>query len=161
VITSATDKGVVDLLCENKMWLDLRKGGTWSRKFFVRFCYHFEADNQTSTWTKSISHLVMELFLFPACTFCMEHWKPVSPFSIMREVPPFVKSYHKCLYAIASMHISNRKWASAWNTNHTRARYHRGQLVYVVLSRNLLSLRSKWSLSMSQKLASFLELTYR
>jgi hypothetical protein len=38
------------------MWLDLRKGSTWSRTKILRFCYHFEADSERSTIEFESSH---------------------------------------------------------------------------------------------------------
>jgi hypothetical protein len=62
------------------MWLDLRKRG------------------QRSTIEVESSHYLIWLWSY-CCTCLYGTWKlcrPVSPFNIMREVPPFVKSYHIC-----------------------------------------------------------------
>jgi hypothetical protein len=61
-----------------------------------------EADNQRSTMEFESSHylvLVMELFLIEdvhACTFCMELYRPISPFNIMHQV---LKSHDSALVA--------------------------------------------------------------
>jgi hypothetical protein len=46
------------------MWLDLRKGGTWSRTENLRFCYHFEADNERSTIEFESSHYLNWLWSY-------------------------------------------------------------------------------------------------
>jgi hypothetical protein len=55
--------------------MDLRKGGTWSRTKKLRFCYHFEVDNERSI-IEFESQLVVELLVIEdvhACTFCVDH----------------------------------------------------------------------------------------
>jgi hypothetical protein len=54
-------------------WVDMRKGGTWSRIKYLSFCYHFEADNQRSTTEFESSQYLIWLWSYS----CLKMYMPV------------------------------------------------------------------------------------
>jgi hypothetical protein len=73
------------------MWLDL--GNKCRMKIFLLSFRSRQSEEHDRVWIKSVSHLVMELLLFED----VHAWntETLQAYISCREVPPFVKSYHK------------------------------------------------------------------